>query len=68
MGDSTARPLAVAFPRHRVALLLLPALIGLGRLVLGAHYLSDVWFSRWLVVALTFLFGRLDGPRGQEAG
>jgi membrane-associated phospholipid phosphatase len=56
-------PLAVAFPRYRVPLLLLPALIGVGRLVLGAHYLSDVWFSLWLVVALTFLFGRLDKPR-----
>ncbi|ALW86581.1 hypothetical protein AUC43_16725 [Hymenobacter sedentarius] len=53
-------PLAVAFPRWRVPLLVLPGLIGLGRLVLGAHYLSDVWASLWLVVALTFLFGRLD--------
>ena len=59
-------PLAVAFPRYRVPLLLLPGLIGLGRLVLGAHYLSDVWFSIWLVVALTFLFGRLDKPRAVE--
>ena len=56
-------PLAVAFPKYRVLLLVLPALIGLGRLVLGMHYLSDVWFSLWLVVALTFLFGLLDRPR-----
>lgn len=56
-------PLAVAFPRWRVPLLVLPSLIGVGRLVLGAHYLSDVWFSLWLVVALTFLFGLLDRPR-----
>ena len=56
-------PLAVAFPRYRVPLLVLPVLVGLGRLVLGAHYLSDVWFSVWLVVALTFLFGRLERPR-----
>ena len=56
-------PLAVAFPKYRVPLLVLPGLIGLGRLVLGAHYLSDVWFSLWLVVALTFLFGQLDKPR-----
>ena len=60
-------PLAVAFPRYRVPLLVLPALIGLGRLVLGAHYLSDVWFSIWLVVALTFLFGQLERPRGMQA-
>ncbi len=56
-------PLAVAYPRFRGPLLVLPGLIGLGRLVLGAHYLSDVWFSLWLVVALTFLFGLLDRPR-----
>jgi membrane-associated phospholipid phosphatase len=55
-------PLAVAFPRWRVPLLVLPALIGVGRLVLGAHYLSDVWASLWLVVAFTFLFGLLDRP------
>ena len=57
-------PVAVAFPKYRGPLLVLPGLIGLGRLVLGAHYLSDVWFSVWLVVALTFLFGRLDKPKG----
>jgi membrane-associated phospholipid phosphatase len=56
-------PLAVAFPKYRVPLLVLPGLIGVGRLVLGAHYLSDVWFSLWLVVALTFLFGLLERPR-----
>ena len=56
-------PLAVAYPRFRGPLLVLPGLIGLGRLVLGAHYLSDVWFSIWLVVALTFLFGLLNKPR-----
>jgi membrane-associated phospholipid phosphatase len=60
-------PLAVAFPKYRGALLVLPVLVGLGRLVLGAHYLSDVWFSVWLVVALTFLFGRLERPRGIQA-
>ncbi len=56
-------PLALAFPRWRWPLLVLPGLIGLGRLVLGMHYLSDVWFSLWLVVALTFLFGLLGRPR-----
>ena len=60
-------PLAVAFPRWRVPLLVLPGLIALGRLVLGMHYLSDVWFSLWLVVALTFLFGRLERPRAAPA-
>jgi membrane-associated phospholipid phosphatase len=60
-------PLAVAFPKYRVALLVLPGLIGLGRLVLGMHYLSDVWFSLWLVVGYTFLFGLLARPRKPEA-
>ncbi|WP_197076769.1 phosphatase PAP2 family protein [Hymenobacter terrenus] len=60
-------PLAVAFPRWQGPLLVLPGLIGLGRLVLGAHYLSDVWFSLWLVVALTFLFGLLGRPRPARA-
>ena len=59
-------PLAVAFPKYRVPLLVLPGLVALGRLVLGAHYLSDVWFSVWLVVALAFLFGWLDKPRKTE--
>ncbi len=59
-------PLAVAFPRYRVPLLVLPGLIGLGRLVLGAHYLSDVWFSVWLVAGFTFLFGLLARPRRAE--
>jgi membrane-associated phospholipid phosphatase len=56
-------PLAVAFPRWRAPLLVLPGLIAVGRLVLGMHYLSDVWFSLWLVVALTLLFGLLGRPR-----
>ena len=60
-------PLAVAFPKYRGPLLLLPGLIGVGRLVLGAHYLSDVWFSMWLVTALTFLFGLLEKPRPARA-
>ena len=54
------------FRSWRVPLLVLPGLIALGRLVLGAHYLCDVWFSVWLVVALTFLFGLLDRPRAGE--
>ena len=52
-------PLAVAFPQRRLPLLVLPVLIGIGRLVLDMHYLSDVLFSVWLVVLFTFLAGRL---------
>ncbi len=56
-------PLALAFTRWRVPLLVLPVFIGLGRLVLGAHYLSDVWFSVWVVFGLTYLFQQLNGRR-----
>ena len=49
-------PVARVFPRYAAPLLLLPAPVLLGRLVLGAHYLSDVWAAVWLVVALTELF------------
>ncbi|TGE25449.1 phosphatase PAP2 family protein [Hymenobacter aquaticus] len=52
-------PLAVAYPRQRLPLLIFPVLIGLGRLVLDMHYLSDVLFSVWLVVLFTFLAGQL---------
>jgi membrane-associated phospholipid phosphatase len=58
-------PLAVAFPRWRVPLLAVPVLVALGRLVLGEHYLSDVWAAIWLVAAWTTFFGllrRLDRP------
>ncbi|MCB2377703.1 phosphatase PAP2 family protein [Hymenobacter sp. BT635] len=51
-------PLVLAFPRLR-PLLLVPVLIGIGRLVLDMHYLSDVLFSVWLVVLFTFLAGQL---------
>jgi membrane-associated phospholipid phosphatase len=53
-------PLALAFPRLRLPMLLIPVLIGLGRLVMGAHYLSDVLFSLWLVGFYIFLFGQLQ--------
>jgi membrane-associated phospholipid phosphatase len=60
-------PLAVAWPRYRVPLLVLPGLIMLGRLVLGAHYLSDVWFAAWLVVAWTAGFGGVLGWTDRRA-
>jgi membrane-associated phospholipid phosphatase len=53
-------PLALAFPRWRWPLLAFPILIGVGRLVLGMHYLSDVWFSVWLVALCTSVFGLLN--------
>lgn len=49
-------PFAVVFPRYRLPLVLLPGLICIGRLILDEHYVSDVWFAMWLVVAFTKLF------------
>ena len=49
-------PLAVAFPRWRLPLLVVPVFIALGRLVLSAHYLSDVWAATWLAVAWAALW------------
>jgi membrane-associated phospholipid phosphatase len=53
-------PLALAVPgRWRPLVLAVPMLMALGRLVLGAHYLSDVLFSIWLSLGYTVLFGQL---------
>jgi membrane-associated phospholipid phosphatase len=49
-------PFAVVFPRYRIWLLVLPGIIGVGRLILDQHYVSDVWFSVWLVIAWAELF------------
>jgi membrane-associated phospholipid phosphatase len=49
-------PFAVVFPRYRLPLVALPGLICIGRLILGQHYVSDVWFAVWMVVAFTELF------------
>jgi membrane-associated phospholipid phosphatase len=52
-------PFVVAFPRCRILLLLVPGVVGIGRLVLGQHYASDVWFSGWLVIAWAEFFSGL---------
>lgn len=52
-------PLVMAFPRWRWPLLAVPAVVAVGRLVLGVHYLSDVWAAIWLVAAWATLFGLL---------
>lgn len=49
-------PFAVVFPRYSLLVVLLPGLICIGRLILGEHYVSDVWFAMWLVIAFTELF------------
>jgi len=58
-------PFALAFPRWRWPLLAVPALVAVGRLVLGVHYVSDVWAAIWLVAAWATLFNllrRCDRP------
>jgi membrane-associated phospholipid phosphatase len=52
-------PFVVAFPRYRIPLLMVPAVVCIGRLILGQHYVSDVWFSGWLVIAWAELFSGL---------
>jgi membrane-associated phospholipid phosphatase len=52
-------PFAVIFPRYRSWLLVIPGIIGIGRLVLDQHYVSDVWFSGWLVIAWAELFNKI---------
>ncbi|WP_345109446.1 phosphatase PAP2 family protein [Hymenobacter algoricola] len=49
-------PFAVVFPRYRSWLLVIPGIIGIGRLILDQHYVSDVWFSSWVVIAWAELF------------
>jgi membrane-associated phospholipid phosphatase len=49
-------PFAVIFPRYRSWLLVIPGIIGIGRLILDQHYVSDVWFSGWLVIAWAEFF------------
>lgn len=49
-------PFAVIFPRYRIWFLVIPGIIGVGRLILDQHYVSDVWFASWLVIAWAELF------------
>jgi membrane-associated phospholipid phosphatase len=52
-------PVAWQFPKYRWALLVLPVLITVGRLVLEEHFLGDVLGSICLVGVFTWLFSRL---------
>ena len=70
-------PLALAFTRWRGPLLAVPVVVAVGRLVLGLHYLSDVWAAIWLVVAWAWLWQQLvawaearlaRGPRRPATG
>lgn len=52
-------PFIATFPRYWVPLVVVPGIVSIGRLILGQHYVSDVWFSGWLVIAWTELFSGL---------
>ena len=51
--------LAVLFPTYRMAWLIVPVYISLGRIILNLHFLSDVLTSLYLVIVVTSLFGYL---------
>lgn len=51
-------PLALGFQRVKWLILTIPILIALGRLLLYAHYLSDVLFSIGLAWFFCLIFGR----------
>lgn len=55
---SIALPLAVAWPRLGLPLLIVPTFASASRLVTDAHFVSDVTGSAALVVALTWLTAR----------
>ncbi|MBI4909999.1 MAG: phosphatase PAP2 family protein [Acidobacteria bacterium] len=59
-------PLAILFPRHRIALVVLPVLISAARVVVNDHYLSDVLASAALAAVLTSVFARTLLDRGER--
>ncbi|MBC6988462.1 phosphatase PAP2 family protein [Hymenobacter sp. BT491] len=52
-------PVAWFYPKYRWPLLVLPLLIGAGRMVLELHFLSDVLFAWFIVGIIMLLFSRL---------
>lgn len=59
-------PLAILFPKHRIALVVLPVLISAARVIVNDHYLSDVLASIALAATLTAVFARTLLKRGQR--
>lgn len=52
-------PLLVLFPRHKWLLLILPTFIGLQRIIVNDHYLSDVLAGILIASLMTLLFQRV---------
>ncbi|HEV8537970.1 MAG TPA: phosphatase PAP2 family protein, partial [Bacteroidota bacterium] len=52
-------PLAVVLPRYRLALLVVPIYISMGRIILNVHFLSDVFASIYIVIVCSSLFAYL---------
>jgi len=59
-----AAALALFFPRWRLPLFTLAAIVGLSRIIVGAHYLSDVLAGAWVGVVTVFLLMMLVRRRG----
>jgi len=59
-----ATALALFWPRLRLLLLALGALVAASRVVVSVHYLSDVAMGAWFGAAGTALLGRLFAARG----
>lgn len=47
--------LSYIFPKYRLCLFLFAALIGISRIVLGVHFLSDVIFGAFIGVFITYI-------------
>lgn len=58
--------LAFVFPRYRVPLFALAVLVGLSRVVLTVHFLTDAIAGAWLAVAVTVLVRRAFLARGLD--
>lgn len=63
-----AAALALLFPRWRIPLFILAAVVGLSRLIVGAHYLSDVLAGAYVGVMTVYLLTRLCRRRGWNIG
>lgn len=52
-------PLMFLFPKYKIPFLIVPVLIGLGRVVVGDHYLSDVLASVYIAFFFTFILAKM---------
>jgi membrane-associated phospholipid phosphatase len=52
-------PLMFLFPKYKVVLLIVPVIIGLSRIIVNDHYLSDVLTSFYIAFFFTFISARI---------